>query len=214
MGRDIHGTDAVIKMKLIIVRHGKDDGRYRGGWSDLDLLPEGVRQAEKLAEYLKDSGSRYRIARIISSDLPRAMSTARPISQALGIDVREEPRVREANNGDLAGMENSIALERYPGLFFSSMSMDEAYPNGESPREFCSRIRDWFLEFSSEGRREEGNTLLVTHGGVINIIYHLARGIEWSNNRPAFPAANCGVHVLNMDSMEFEEENRTDFLIT
>ena len=27
-------------MKMILVRHGKDDDRYRGGWSNLDLVPE------------------------------------------------------------------------------------------------------------------------------------------------------------------------------
>ena len=31
-------------MKIIFVRHGKDDNNYRGGWSKMDLIPEGIEQ--------------------------------------------------------------------------------------------------------------------------------------------------------------------------
>lgn len=199
-------------MKVIFVRHGKDDDRYRGGWSNLDLIPEGAEQAKQLAKHLKENNCDYAITQIISSDLPRTMTTANFISAELGLPIQKEARIRETNNGDLAGMRNDTALERYPGLFFSSLRMDEAYPNGESPNDFYLRIKTWFLEFSSDCCNRSGNILVVTHGGVINVIYHLVKGIEWSNKGHAFKAANCGVHVLNMDTMEFEVENRTDFL--
>ena len=90
--------------------------------------------------------------------------------------------------------------------------MDEPYPNGESPLDFYHRIKMWFSEFSSNLPNVEGNILIVTHSGVINIIYHLVRGMTWSNKNRAFKAGNCSIHVLNMDTMEFEIENKTDFL--
>ncbi|MCI8346918.1 MAG: hypothetical protein HFJ12_03095 [Bacilli bacterium] len=37
------------------------------------------------------------------------------------------------NNGDLAGMKNDLA--------------EEKYPNGESPVEFYNRIYSWFMDF-------------------------------------------------------------------
>ncbi|MBE6946731.1 MAG: histidine phosphatase family protein [Ruminococcaceae bacterium] len=200
-------------MKLIFVRHGKDDDRYRGGWSKLDLIPEGVEQAKQLAKHLKENNGEYKIGRIISSDLPRTMTTAKFISAELGIAIQEESRIRETNNGDLAGMLNDTALEQYPGLFFNSLRMDEAYPNGESPQDFYLRIKQWFWAFCSEYQNTDDNILIVTHGGVINVIYHLVAGIEWSNKSHAFKAANCSVHILDVDAMEFEVENRTDFLI-
>lgn len=201
-------------MKVIFVRHGKDDDRYRGGWSNLDLIPEGVEQAKRLAKFLKDNNHEYHITEIISSDLPRTMSTAHFISAQLGIAVQKEFRLRETNNGDLAGMLNDMALVQYPGLFFSSLKMDEAYPNGESPNDFFTRIKKWFDEFALKYRDAAGTVLVVTHGGVINVIYHLVNGIQWDNKGRAFRAANCSVHILNMDTMKFEVENRTDFLAT
>lgn len=201
-------------MKVIFVRHGKDDDRYRGGWSDLDLMPEGMEQAKKLAKYLKENNHRYHIARILSSDLRRTMTTASFIAEELGLEIQKEPRLRETNNGELAGMWNETALARYPGLFFNSLKMEEAYPGGESPKAFYTRIKMWFEEFCVQCCNNSGNVLIVTHSGVINVIYHLVKRIEWSNKSIAFKAANCSVHILNMDTMLFEVENRTDFLLT
>ena len=199
-------------MKLIFVRHGKDDDRYRGGWSSFDLIPEGVEQAKQLAKHLKENNHTYQIAHIVSSDLTRTLTTANIISCELGLPIQKEFRIRETNNGDLAGMLNNTALKQYPGLFFSSLEMDEAYPNGESPIDFYMRIKRWFSEFSSNCRHMKGNILIVTHGGVINVVYHLVKGIEWNNKSRMFKAGNCSVHILNMDTMEFEIENKTDFL--
>lgn len=195
-------------MKLILVRHGKDDDRYRGGWSSLDLTAEGVKQAKQLAKYLKNNKDSYKITQIISSDLLRTITTANYISSELKIPVKEEARIREINNGDLAGLPNNIADVLYPGLYFSSLEMDETYPNGESPDEFYSRIKKWFSEISSGDYNGKGNLLVVTHGGVINVIYHLVKGIEWNNKRRTFKADNCSIHILNIETMKFEVENR------
>lgn len=61
-------------MKIIFVRHGKDDDNYRGGWSKMDLIPEGIKQAEQLANHIKENNREYQIKKIIASDLPRTMT--------------------------------------------------------------------------------------------------------------------------------------------
>ncbi len=200
-------------MKAIFVRHGKDDDKYRGGWSKIDLIPEGIEQVKQLSAHLKENSQEYRIRRIIASDLPRTMSTARFISAELSLPIRQESRLREMNNGDLAGMLNEEALKKYPGLFFSTLKMDEAYPNGESPIDFFVRIRSWFEEFTEQSKNSNDNVLIVTHGGVINIIYHLVNGIEWNNQSQIYKAANCSIHVLDMNTMQIEVENKTDFML-
>jgi 2,3-bisphosphoglycerate-dependent phosphoglycerate mutase len=42
--------------------------------------------------------------------------------------------------------------------------------------------------------------LVVTHGGVINIIYHLLHQKEWSNRSPSFPAATASIHEVTRRS--------------
>ncbi len=108
-------------MKVIFVRHGKDDERFRGGWSRLDLTAEGREQAKALAGRLAACRGELSIGAIVASDLPRAMSTANILAEELKLPVQPEPRLREIDNGLLAGMRNETALERYPGLFFISV---------------------------------------------------------------------------------------------
>ena len=171
-----------------------------------------MEQAKQLAKHLKDNNHTYQIAHIISSDLTRTLTTANIISCELCLPIQKDFQIRETNNGDLAGMLNDTALKQYPGLFFSSLEMHEAYPNGESPNDFYWRIKKWFLCLTSKYRNVKGNILVVTHGGVINVVYYLAKGIEWDNKGRVFKAGNCSVHILNMDTMEFEIENKVDFL--
>lgn len=199
-------------MKVIFVRHGKDDDRYRGGWSNLDLTPEGVVQSKLLAKHLKENESNYNISLIIASDLPRTMTTASFLSSKLGLPIIKESNIREINNGDLAGMLNDDALDRYPGLFFNTLEMDEPYPNGESPNDFYFRIKNWFNKFISKYKNMDGNVLVVTHSGIINIIYHIVKNINWSNTTKPFEVSNCSVHILNVESMEFETKNKIDFI--
>lgn len=197
-------------MKLVIVRHGKDEEGYLGGWSQRGLVSEGMEQAKKLAKYLKEHDEEYGIKRIVCSDLLRAKMTAEIIARELSLPLEMDQQFREMNNGDLAGLPIELAKEKYPGLYFLALGMDEKYPNGESPREFYQRIKEHFEDSLNEFKNE--TTLLVTHGGVINIIWHLVRNLPWSNKSPACKAENCSVFVLNLEKMKFIQENVTEFL--
>ncbi|WP_339323508.1 histidine phosphatase family protein [Paenibacillus sp. FSL W8-0194] len=185
-------------MAIYFVRHGADDEGYRGGWSQRGLNVEGYRQSEKLGCYLKDNQSTYQIHRIVSSDLQRALDTANEIARFLNLTVESNNQWRETNNGVIAGMPNEIVNERFPGLYFSSLRMDEKYLGGESPLEFYSRIQETFKglceEQSSKNHLE--NVIIVTHGGVINIVYHMLKGLEWTNKNKSFPDSNTGIHKV------------------
>ena len=67
----------------------------------------------------------------------------------------------------------------YPNLYFSSLRMDECYPNGESPLEFYNRIKEALIDIVK--KYKEKKILIVTHGGVITIIQCLINGWKYSN---------------------------------
>ena len=194
-------------MRIVFVRHGKDDDAYRGGWSSLGLLDVGKRQSQAVADYFCTT-SEYKIEYIVSSDLNRTIETAEYIATALDLPIHTDTRLRETNNGDLAGMLNSEALVKFPGLFWNTLAMDEAYPNGESPAAFYLRIKEWFDDIIKSSLTNNGDLLVVTHGGVINIIYYLVKELEWTNKKPQFPIDKCSIHVLNVDSMTLEVVNK------
>ena len=173
-------------MKFIFIRHGKDDGKYRGGWSNQDIISEGKEQAHKLAKYLEENNESLNISKFVVSDLKRAITTANIANEFLDLPVELEPELREMNNGDLAGMLNDDALVKYPGLFFNTLEMNEKYPNGESPIDFYNRIKDWFYQAIETYKDVDGNIAFITHSGVINIIYYIVKGLNWSNKEKSF----------------------------
>lgn len=185
-----------MQRRIVIARHAQDDETRRGGWGQQDLVPEGIVQAEALAAWLQGYQPALGINHIVASDLRRAAHTAQIIQKALDVPLSYGEGLREMNNGALAGMPNEEALTRYPGLYASSLEMDEPYPgSGESPRAFMQRIRNTFDRLSSDV--EAGSApLWITHGGAVNILYHLLEGKAWSNRQKAYPAAHASVHVL------------------
>lgn len=185
-------------MAIYFVRHGADDEGYRGGWSQRGLNVEGYRQSEKLGSYLKDKQSNYQIHRIVSSDLRRALDTANEIADFLNLSVESNSQWRETNNGIIAGMPHEIVNERYPGLYFSSLRMDERYPGGESPLEFYLRIEETFRRLCEDQSTKNHleNVMIVTHGGVINVVYHILKGLKWTNKNNSFPASHTSIHSV------------------
>ena len=169
-------------MNIFLVRHGDDDEQYRGGWSSLPLTQLGIEKVKKLADFFSNEQEDIKIDRIISSDLKRAKMTADIINEKLNVKIKYDERLRENNNGILAGMLNEEAIKKFPNMYFSILEYDERFPEGESPKEFYERIKEAFFSIFNENNDVE-NLMLVTHAGVINIIYHIISNIEWSNKQ-------------------------------
>lgn len=200
-------------MRIFFVRHGKDDGNYRGGWSDMPLVDEGKEQVKKLAEFLEGKKDEYKIEKIISSDLLRTKQTTEIINEKLKVPVEYTDKLREMNNGKIAGMLNADVEKLYPGLYYNTLRMDERYPEGESPIEFYSRITRDFEKIVDENK-ECKNIMVVTHSGVINIIYRYINNMEWSNKIKSIKISNASIYSLIIDEKgrKFELENYNEYL--
>lgn len=164
---------------IYLLRHGADDDMRLGGWSDAGLSPVGIEQVRRASE--KICFGNYNIRRIFSSDLPRAKETAEIIASKLKLNVLLIEEFRETNNGDLAGISKTKFQTDYPGLYYSSLQWDQRYPNGESPALFFNRIKNAWESFKQKEIGAPGNTLLVTHGGVIDVILCLEKGKIYTN---------------------------------
>lgn len=168
-------------MIIYLVRHGQDDDTCRGGWSSHTLTSEGIAQSEKLAIELYNNRNKYNIKKIYSSDLKRARQTASILADKINVPIHFTAEFREVNNGDLAGLKNEIADKKYPNLYWRKLEWNEHYPNGESPKEFYERIKSAWNKLIKYEKNNRGNIILVTHGGVINIIKSIILNQEYSN---------------------------------
>ena len=184
-------------MICYLLRHGKDDNTRRGGWSTAPLTQEGIDQVWQLAEKLT-AAEDMNIGIIYTSDLLRAKQTADILARELSVPVVEKPEFREVNNGVLAGMDNSAAFERYPGLYWNTLEWEKAYPEGESPSRFYHRIAEAWHTFKESLRNLDQNTLLVTHGGVIQVILCLEKGIPYTNRANPFPLGHAEMTAIDI----------------
>ena len=167
-------------VEIHLVRHGQDEKEKLGGWSDNHLTESGIEQVRKLTAQLDAD---YDL--LVSSDLIRARESAAIISNYLGKEITFDAGFRETDNGDLRNLTISEFKEDYPGLYFSSLRMDECYPNGESPYMFHKRVSKAFAQLLENNRNRK--ILLVTHGGVITIILCLVHGLCYSNKLKIMP---------------------------
>lgn len=200
-------------MVIYFVRHGKDDENYRGGWSNLPLIEEGKEQVSKLAIYLEKNIGEFNIQKIISSDLKRAKQTAEIINENLNLPIEYTKRLREIDNGEIAGMLNSEVEKRFPGIYYKSLKINERYPGGESPIEFYNRIIKDFEDILEENKNI-GNLMIITHSGVINIIYRYINNMKWSNKIKSIEIDNASIYSLRIENnkRKFELENFRDYL--
>ena len=165
---------------IYLMRHGADPSDRYGGWSTYGLTETGKAQVHSVTNSLCSKG----ITQIYSSDLVRAKETAEIVSNALSLGITYLPQFRESNNGLLAGMLKSEAVVKYPGVYWNALGWTETWPEGESPDQFFHRIQCAWYEFKK--RVGKDNVLLVSHGGVMNIILCLENGIPYTNKKTHF----------------------------
>ena len=161
-------------IELHLVRHGQDEKNKLGGWSDNHLIEEGITQANDLKNDIDDN---YDI--FISGNLNRCIETSKILNEKLKMDIIYDSNFNEVNNGDLKNLTFEEFNNKYPGLYFSSLKMDEKYPNGESPNDFYNRVAKAFINLFEINRGKK--ILLVTHGGVITVLLCLLNGYKYSN---------------------------------
>ncbi|MDE5884155.1 MAG: histidine phosphatase family protein [Oscillospiraceae bacterium] len=148
--------------KLYVTRHGMTEFNAQdriSGITDVDLTPEGLRQAEEMA--LK-AQSYDDIERIIASPMRRAQMTAQKVSDLIGIPIETDSRLREWDYGSYEGKSRLT-----PGFPESKEEFGCRMPDGgESVFDVVYRTYDLLEELKSC----EKNTLLVCHGGVCRVI--------------------------------------------
>jgi broad specificity phosphatase PhoE len=138
------------------------------GATDVPLNAFGVRQAERVAARIQMLEELHSLH---SSPLQRALQTATAIARTTRLDPRLHPGLAEMNFGEAEGLTYHQMLEHYNELmlrFTDPAEVDAAFPNGESRRQFHTRVRETVDYIVQEHTGER--LVVVAHGGVIGSI--------------------------------------------
>ena len=79
------------------------------------------------------------------------------------------------------------------GVYWCSLEWGQPYPNGESPERFFNRIKNAWQSLKQEEKERQGNTLRVTHGGVIDVILCLENGKPYTNRQVTYRIAHAEI---------------------
>ncbi|MCI8377509.1 MAG: histidine phosphatase family protein [Lachnospiraceae bacterium] len=199
-------------MIIYLIRHGRQNCSDCN--LDVPLSAEGRRQAELLGRRI----GRYAVDALYSSDLLRALETARIAfaghgSLLKGHQIR--PGLREVDFGTLTGQADpyvkafykdyyrkQLALfsgrkEHYVGGFFVPPE-EMVYPEGESGVMVMERVMPVVAEWIGSGYQ---SIAVVTHGGLIRILLCALFGGDFAR-RLQFGTSleNCSITQLNYDA--------------
>ncbi len=167
---------------LLLIRHGETawNAEHRiQGQLDIPLSPLGILQAARLAECLSNEP----IDAVYSSELSRAWLTAAPVAERIGLDLIAEPRLRERSFGFFEGLTLDEIAERHPAEFAQWRARDPAWQldGGESGAQLIERVLAAVADISA---KHAGRTVvLVSHGGVLDVVYRAARSLAWDAPR-------------------------------
>lgn len=186
--------------ELILIRHGETDWnrelRFQGQ-VDVSLNATGHEQARRLGLRLAGEAAHL----LVCSDLLRTRQTALPISQNRWHAAPREPvlnaALREQNFGVIDGMRVDDIKAQHPQAWqqWTRFDADYAFDGGESTRQFHGRVMAAVRELALS---HAGQTLVVvTHGGVLDMIYRTARALPLSGPRQS-EIPNAGLNRVRI----------------
>ncbi len=160
--------------RVLFVRHGKTPttgavlpGRAPG----LHLADEGVRQAEAAAERI---AGLKKVDAVYASPLERTRETAAPIGKALGLRVKVDKGLLEADFGDWTGAELKELRKLREWKAVQGAPSAFRFPGGESFAEMQARIVGATRRLVAA--HPGGTIVLVSHADPIKAVLNEALG--------------------------------------
>ena len=179
--------------RLVLWRHGETDYNAAGrmqGHLDVPLTPTGWNQARFAVPAL----ARFDPEIVCTSDLRRATDTATVFTEATGVPLRVDKRLRETHLGRWQSLTPEEVEQGWPGGMVTWQG-DATWPppDGESRVDVANRTVEVVAELDEEFQR---TVMLCVHGGVIIALTARLLGLPVSLWTQLAGIANCHWTVL------------------
>ncbi|MTB89427.1 histidine phosphatase family protein [Aeromicrobium senzhongii] len=182
-----------------LARHGETvwhaENRYAGS-SDVGLTERGMEQARDLGAWAAAHGP----LTVHSSDLSRAVVTATPAAEALGLELQVRPALREVDFGRGEGLTRAEMAERFPDDLarFLERPAESPLPEGEPGRAAVERA---LPELRALASQSEAPALVVMHSTLLRLVLCTLVGIDPNRYRSVMPKVrNVAVTTLELSA--------------
>ena len=196
--------------ELILIRHGETDWnrelRFQGH-VDVPLNDIGLEQARRLGQRVAGEVAQH----LVCSDLLRTRQTAQPVvaqlsgqlDPAFTLDGAVDSAWREQCFGVVEGMRATDIQQQRPQDWAQWMEFgaDYAFDQGESTRQFHARVMAAVQRLAVA--HPDKTVFVVTHGGVLDMIYRTALALPLSGPRQT-EIPNAGLNRVRVTDTRVE----------
>jgi 2,3-bisphosphoglycerate-dependent phosphoglycerate mutase len=198
--------------KLVMLRHGQSDWNLKNlftGWTDVDLTPTGVEEAQTAGSQLAEAGLHFDVA--FTSTLKRAIRTLWFVldeMDAMWIPVERHWRLNERHYGDLQGLNKAETAAKYgadqvkiwrrsyatppPPLDLDDSRhpandpqyarvLTSALPATESLKTTLDRVKPYWEDHIAPRLVRGDNVLIAAHGNSLRALVKMLEGISDSD---------------------------------
>lgn len=183
--------------RICFIRHGETDwnvARRIQGQTDIPLNETGRSQALAMAF----NAAHYNFSAVYSSDLKRALDTAKMVAEKRGLEVGTTPLLRERHFGIFQGLTAEEGLQRNPVAHacFEARDLDYDFVSGESLLQFAERVKA-AVDYLTQHHPNQ-TIAAVSHAGVLDILYRKGTGRPLQPPRD-FAVPNCALNWFRFD---------------
>ncbi len=185
--------------RYYLSRHGETvwhaENRYAGS-TDVEMTKLGYQQAEELARWAISMSPDA----VYSSDLSRAIATAKPAAAALGLELVVDDRLREVDFGRAEGLTRTEMGAVFPDELAAFIARPGTIPlpGGEAGLEAVERAQRALEKISED--HPDGSVLVVMHTTLMRLLLCHMLGIPLDKYRTIFPMViNAGITELDFN---------------
>ncbi|MDX2098296.1 MAG: histidine phosphatase family protein [Leptolyngbyaceae cyanobacterium bins.59] len=184
-----------MSLRLYLMRHGETTFSQTGGYCgdlDVDLTAAGMEMAQAFA----DAYQTVSWEAIYVSPRKRTIATAKPLCDALGMEMQIRDGLREISYGEWEGKTPEELRQNYNDIYLRWMTEPawNAPPGGETAVQIASRAMPVITAI--EQTHPTGNVLIVSHKATIRIIICSLLGIDLGRYRDRITALAASVSIV------------------
>jgi probable phosphoglycerate mutase len=186
-----------MSLRLYLLRHGETEYSKTGGYCgelDPELTPEGVRMAQGFADAYRSLP--WKAAYV--SPMKRTIATAKPLCDAVGLEMRLRDGLKEIRYGEWEGRTQEYVRQHYLEDFMRWLAEPAWNPptGGETAVEIASRAA---LVIAEIEQHADGNVLVVSHKATLRIILCSLLGVDLGRYRDRIQFLAASVSVVRFD---------------
>ncbi|AVH69444.1 histidine phosphatase family protein [Nostoc sp. 'Lobaria pulmonaria (5183) cyanobiont'] len=187
-----------MTLNLYLLRHGETTFSQSGnfcGKTDAQLTSEGIQMAESFADVYQS----LLWEAVYVSPMKRAIATAKPFCDAIGMNMQLRDGLREGSYGSWETLSKSFVQENYAQNYVKWLTEPawNAPIGGETAVDIANRSMPVIAEIQE--KHPQGNVLVVSHKATIRILLCSLLGIDLGRYRYRVNILVASVSMVKFD---------------